>query len=189
MSSRRNTIDRGYATKLEGHFPIALVSMPFARLAPSPQLGLLKAIADREGFPAETFHFALDFAREVGVNEYEALAEHRGILLGEWLFAGAAFDAKVPDGNEDFLQDFNAEIQILLDDIERSRNWLAQIRTRLAPAFIERISKAVDWLQSRTFHFDVPAKHGVVCFGAIPQKQSSGACHHSWGCEFRWPNG
>jgi ribosomal peptide maturation radical SAM protein 1 len=145
-------------------FPIALLSMPFARLAPSPQLGLLKAIAEAEGFPAETFHYALDFAGNIGTNEYEALAEHRGVLLGEWLFSTAAFGRDVPECSEGFLFDFSLELGDLLDDIGKPSAWLTDIRTKVAPAYIDHLSTAVEWNRFKLVGFTSTFQQNAASF-------------------------
>jgi hypothetical protein len=78
--------------------PTVIVSMPFMDAnRPSIQLGLLKAIACQAGFPAQTLHANLDFAARIGAGRYRDLAEHRGPLVGEWLFSVAAFGSTAPD--------------------------------------------------------------------------------------------
>src|SRR5687768_4515073 len=80
-------------------YGVALVSMPFGPIRrPSIQLGLLKALAVRSGFPARTFHLGLDFAARVGVRSYTRFGTmFRHDLLGDWLFSKEAFGGAAPD--------------------------------------------------------------------------------------------
>jgi len=85
------------ARRARGSWPVALVSMPFVSASrPSLQLGLLKPLAESHGFPARTLHLNLDFAKQIGVELYELLCEHRGLQLGDWLFSIAAFGDAAP---------------------------------------------------------------------------------------------
>ena len=74
---------------LERHsaWPVVLVSMPFMDpYRPSIQLGLLKAVTARCGFPVRTYHAYLDFAAQIGVDYYDLLCEqsrdaYRGLAV------------------------------------------------------------------------------------------------------------
>ena len=44
-----------------------------------------------------TLHANLDFAARIGVDYYQALADHRGRLVGDWLFSVEAFGDAAPD--------------------------------------------------------------------------------------------
>ena len=71
---------------------VVLVSMPFMDpYRPSIQLGLLKSLAAGCGFPARTLHANLDFAVRIGMESYELLCQHRGPMVGDWLFSLEAF--------------------------------------------------------------------------------------------------
>ena len=62
-------------------WPVVLVSMPFMDpYRPSIQLGLLKAVTARCGFPVRTHYAYLDFAAQIGVDYYALLCQHRGPL-------------------------------------------------------------------------------------------------------------
>src|SRR6516225_6818308 len=102
----------GIADTLEEAFerhsalPVVLVSMPFMDpYRPSIQLGLLKALAARCGFPVRTCHAYLDFAAAIGADLYKRLCDHRGALIGDWLFSLAAFGDAAPDRDAHILDD------------------------------------------------------------------------------------
>ena len=81
--------------------------MPFMGVDyPSIQLGLLKAIAEAHGFPVRTLHANLGFAARVGIDYYRELSEHRGLLIGEWLFSLEAFGNTAPDADSSLLDVF-----------------------------------------------------------------------------------
>src|SRR5213076_1686554 len=87
-------------------WPVALVSMPFVSMTrPSIQLGLLKPIGESHGFPVQTFHLGLDFAKLIGPELYHQLCEQRGRALGDWLFSLAAFGDAAPDPDDRLLDD------------------------------------------------------------------------------------
>jgi Radical SAM superfamily len=102
--------------------PVVLVSMPFMDVnRPSIQLGLLKAVVERHGFPVRTLHANLDFAARLGVDGYRRLADHRGRLVGDWLFALARrLKRRRPDlvtvfGGANFDGDMGAELMRTAD--------------------------------------------------------------------------
>ena len=72
---------------------IALVLMPFCDVErPSLALGLLKAALAKSGVAAEVVYANLRFARQVGVHAASLpLRLWAPALVGEWIFAGAAF--------------------------------------------------------------------------------------------------
>jgi len=80
--------------------------MPFMDpYRPSIQLGLLKALTARCGFPVRACHAYLDFAALIGVDYYERLCDHRGTLIGDWMFSLAAFGDAAPDRDAHILDD------------------------------------------------------------------------------------
>ena len=85
---------------------VVLVCMPFMTTRyPSIQLGLLKALAVASGFPTRTLHANLDFAVRIGVDDYELLCQHRGPMVGEWLYSVEAFPDTAPDPDARMLDD------------------------------------------------------------------------------------
>ena len=81
--------------------------MPFVDpFRPSIQLGQLKSVTAAAGFPVRTLHAYLDFAVRIGVPYYEMLCQHRGPMIGEWLFSVAAFPANSPDPDGHLLRNW-----------------------------------------------------------------------------------
>jgi hypothetical protein len=85
--------------------------MPFARAGmPSIQVGLLRAIAEQAGFPADSFHFNVDLAARLGPEVHEKLCDHRGRMTGEWLFSVAAFGGLVAGDDRAYVEAFPHEM-------------------------------------------------------------------------------
>jgi len=72
---------------------ITLVLMPFSDIErPSLALGLLKAALARDGLSVDVIYANLLFARRVGIHASSLpLRIWATSLIGEWVFAGAAF--------------------------------------------------------------------------------------------------
>jgi len=117
--------------------PTVLVSMPCQQAdRPSIQLGLLKAVADANGYPVRTLHANLDFAAALGQDRYRLLAEHRGRQLGDWLFSVEAFGSAAPDPDGELLDEIGAELGYLGDS---AREWLLAARQKIVPAFLDAL--------------------------------------------------
>src|ERR1035438_8105343 len=94
--------------------PVVLVSMPFMdAYRPSIQLGLLKSVAATHGFPARTFHANLSFANKIGVDYYQLLSQHRGRMVGDWLFSLDAFKDAAPDQDSHMAEDLADDLAYL----------------------------------------------------------------------------
>src|SRR5262249_23947835 len=97
------------ATTIVGHSPapaldasarpcVALVNMPFASSRyPSIQLGLLQATLAQPNFGATTHYSTLRFGPRLGWEVFEIFCRQTPRLLGDWLFARAAFRDSAPD--------------------------------------------------------------------------------------------
>jgi ribosomal peptide maturation radical SAM protein 1 len=145
-------------------FPVALVSMPFVTAdRPSIQLGLLKAIADEAGFPARTVHANLDFAARIGAAGYGRLADHRGPLVGDWLFSVAAFADDAPDPHARLLRDFADDLRHLGPPAE-VRRWLARIRDREVPAYLDALLDGERWSRFRVVAFSSTFQQNTASF-------------------------
>jgi len=117
--------------------------MPFMHVdRPSIQLGLLKAIGERHGFPIRTLHANLDFAARIGADDYRLLAEQRDRLIGDWLFSVAAFGAAAPDHDDAFLAEFAADLAPLPPAL---RDRLGRIRREEVPAYLGSLLTTVPW--------------------------------------------
>jgi ribosomal peptide maturation radical SAM protein 1 len=126
-------------------FRTALVTMPFGSArAPSIQLGLLAAICEQAGFPVDTRYPNLELAAELGVERYERLCEHRGHMTGDWLFAPAAFGADAVGSAGRFLERFPSE-RDWAGTLGGGASFLTRLRSRILPAYIDRIAAEGDW--------------------------------------------
>lgn len=127
--------------------------MPFAAAdQPSIQVGLLTAIAQAAGYPADAYHFNVDLAAELAPDVYDQFCEHRGRMTGEWLFSPSLSD---PGGCRDELSYFDAFPAELewVRSFGKSAEFLTDLRRRVLPAFVESCLKSVDWDQYRVVGF------------------------------------
>ncbi|MGW5840030.1 RiPP maturation radical SAM C-methyltransferase [Methylorubrum extorquens] len=125
---------------------VALVCMPFySARQPSIQIGLLTAIAERAGFDTAAYHFNLDLARELGPPTYERLCEHRGHLVGDWLFGPASFGAECSEEARYF--DAFPTLAHWLREIGKDEAYLAELRRVVLPRFVESCLAVCDWSQ------------------------------------------
>ncbi len=119
---------------------VVLVSMPFMDPhRPSIQLGLLKSLTARCGFPVRTLHANLDFAVRIGMDYYELLCQHRGPMVGEWLFSLAAFPGTAPDPDAHMIDDLADELSYLGASREELREKLLRIRNIDVPAYLDAL--------------------------------------------------
>ena len=165
---RAATNEPGRATAAQrAALPVVLVAMPFLDLdRPSIQIGLLKAIADRAGFPARTLHANLRLGEQIGADTYQALARQHGRMVGDWLFSVAAFGDAAPDPDGRLLDDFAGDLSFLAEVAEDGdvRKMLTTLRAEAVPAYLDRLADDPLW-QRRTgggIQLHVPAEHRVV---------------------------
>jgi ribosomal peptide maturation radical SAM protein 1 len=131
-------------------WPVLLVSMPFMDIdTPSIQLGLLSSIVRSHGYPVRTVHANLGLAARIGDRTYRALAQHRGSMVGEWLFSVAAFGADAPDPDGRLLDDCADDLAYLGD----ARNELRRIRDEVVPAFLDELVETLPWHNVRVAGF------------------------------------
>ncbi len=157
----------GDADVLRRHleWPVALVAMPFVSpFHPSLQLGLLKSIALRRGFPAETLHLHLDLAHELGPAEYAVIGEVRGRLFGDWLFSREAFGERAPDAGARFLDDFAADLAPILEAVKMSREQVLTLRDETLPRFLDRMVESVPWGCFRVVGFTCTFQQSAASF-------------------------
>ncbi|WP_315836049.1 RiPP maturation radical SAM C-methyltransferase [Bradyrhizobium prioriisuperbiae] len=118
--------------------------MPFYSVrTPSPQLGLLSAIGEAQGFSVDTLHLNLDFAARVGRDFYEALCAHRGPEVGNWLFAPSAFRDDAPDREALFPHHFPVAVGFA-DKFGFNVDALKRMRHELVPAFLDHAESVID---------------------------------------------
>jgi ribosomal peptide maturation radical SAM protein 1 len=134
------------ASERHSAWPVVLVSMPFMdAYRPSIQLGLLKALTARCGFPVQTCHAYLDFAAAIGVDYYQRLCDHRGTLIGDWLFSVAAFGDAAPDRDAHMLDDLTDGLSCLGMSYEDARKKLLQIRDNDVPVYLDALVDSFSW--------------------------------------------
>lgn len=146
-------------------FRVGLVTMPFvSAYRPSIQLGLLAALARGHGFPAETFHLNVEFAARLGPTLYELLCQHRGRLLGDWLFSVAAFGDDAPDPEGRMLRDLGGDIPAPFVDEGATLERLEEIRRVDVPRFVEAMVDACDWSRFAVVGFTSTFQQSVASF-------------------------
>ncbi|NEA30974.1 RiPP maturation radical SAM C-methyltransferase [Streptomyces sp. SID13031] len=137
-----------------------LVSMPFMDVdRPSIQLGLLKAVAEQQGHDVRTLHANLDFAAQLGVELYRKLSEHRGRLIGDWLFSIEAFGNDAPDAAGALLTEY--DFGYLADDAERL---LRRIRDHEVPLFLDNLLETLSWKDIQVVGFSCTFQQSVASF-------------------------
>jgi len=142
---------------------VALVSMPFVSARrPSIQLGLLKPLIASHGFPTTTIHLNIDFAAQIGIDLYEALCQHRGALVGDWLFSVAAFGDRAPDPEGSLADDLGPEFDALFAAGDRTQ--LRTLRDTAVPAYLAHALAAVDWSQFAVVGFTSTFQQSVASF-------------------------
>ncbi len=119
--------------------PVALVNMPFATIRhPSIQIGLLQAHGCRADIPLRSLYANLDFAARIGFQLHEALAIHRGALIGEWLFTKAAFPEH--EAADEFPRRYGNIVDEVADVAGVPRADVVAIRDVHAPAFVAEMA-------------------------------------------------
>jgi ribosomal peptide maturation radical SAM protein 1 len=134
-------------------FRVALVTMPFdACSRPSIQLGLLKAIGRRAGFPVDDYYLNLSLAAEFGFALYEVLqGSCHDNYMGDWLFSTAAF--REESCREDFVSAFLGDFQGPMSIMGKDAAFFNDLRARVLPEFIEECILRNDWGSYRAVGF------------------------------------
>jgi ribosomal peptide maturation radical SAM protein 1 len=119
---------------------VVLITMPFMEIhRPSIQLGLLKALTAGFGFPVRTLHANLDFAARIGMEYYNLLCEHRGPMVGDWLFSIEAFPDTSPDPHAHMIDDLADRLSHLGMSPEEIREKLLRTRSIDVPAYLDAL--------------------------------------------------
>lgn len=146
-------------------WPVVLVSMPFMDVdRPSIQIGLLKAIAHAQDFPVRTLHANLDFAARIGADDYRALSEHRGTMVGEWLFSLEAFRDAAPDPDARLLDEFADRLGHLGKDPVELRDRLLRTRRHDVPAYLDALVDGFAWGDVRVVGFSSTFQQNTASF-------------------------
>jgi ribosomal peptide maturation radical SAM protein 1 len=144
---------------------VVLVAMPFMTTrCPSIQLGLLKALAAASGFPTRTLHANLDFAVRVGVDDYELLCQHRGPMVGEWLFSVEAFPDTAPDPDARMLDDLADGLSHLGRPHRELRDKLLRIRGIDVPAYLDALVDSQPWEHAAVVGFSSTFQQNTASF-------------------------
>lgn len=124
---------------------VALVNMPFASARyPSIQLGLMHAVLQRRGFSVVTHYFNMRLAARIGWDIYELICHDRAHLLGEWLFARAAFGECAPDATL-FLTEFREDLERVCARLGTDLDFLVRLREVVIPAFLQECLDDTAW--------------------------------------------
>jgi ribosomal peptide maturation radical SAM protein 1 len=134
------------AVERHSAWPVVLISMPFMDPdRPSIQLGLLKAITARHGFPVRTYHAYLDFAAQIGIDYYKLLCQHRGTLIGDWLFSLEAFGDAAPDPGARMLDELANSLSYLGASQEEVKEKLLKTRGSDVPRYLDALVAGFPW--------------------------------------------
>src|SRR5215831_5367801 len=144
---------------------VVLVSMPFMDVdRPSIQLGLLKSLALAHGFPARTFHANLSFANQIGVDYYRLLAEHRGHMVGEWLFSLEAFPGAAPDPDSRMVEELAGDLSYLDLPQDELRERLTRTRHVDVPSYLEALLDTFPWDEAAVVGFSSTFQQNTASF-------------------------
>ncbi len=146
-------------------WPVVLVSMPFMDAdRPSIQLGLLKSLAVTHGFPARTFHANLSFAARIGADYYQLLAQHRGRMVGEWLFSLEAFQGAAPDPDATMVADLADDLDYFALPPGELRKKLAETRHVDIPAYLDDLVDSYPWHEAAVVGFSSTFQQNTASF-------------------------
>lgn len=146
-------------------WPVALISMPFAdAYRPSIQLGLLKSLAVGHGFPVRTLHAYLSFAAAIGVDYYQLLAQHRGPMVGEWLFSLDAFREAAPDRDSDMVEKLSASLSYLGVPPPELARRLISIRQVDIPSYLDSLVDSFPWQDVAVVGFSSTFQQNTASF-------------------------
>jgi len=122
---------------------IALINMPFGfHIYPSIQLGTLSTLLKTHGCEVKSHYLNLHFAHQLGLPVYNQLCEKR-FLIGEWLFSHPLFGDNAR--NQDYINHFNPHIEEVCRSIERPKEYLVDVKTKMVPEFLQWSQDACDW--------------------------------------------
>jgi ribosomal peptide maturation radical SAM protein 1 len=153
------------AVERKSAWPVVLVSMPFMDpYRPSIQLGLLKAVTARCGFPVRTYHACLDFAAQIGVDYYTLLCQHRGTLVGDWLFSLEAFGDAAPDPDARMLDELADRLSYLGPGPGEARAKLLRTRSSDVPAYLDALVDNFPWADVAVAGFSSTFQQSAASF-------------------------
>lgn len=156
---------------------LILVNMPFGGIQfPSIQLGLLQALAKSAGISCKSIYANIAFARRIDPSLYLVLSNHRGTMMGEWIFALAAFGDEVAGYTETFQRDFPDAFAEIETKTNVSPAQLQHLRQIHAPAFIAETAEQIVSLAPSVVGFTSTFEQNaasIALAGAIKQRDAS----------------
>ena len=124
---------------------IALINMPFGfHIYPSIQLGTLSTLLKSHGCAVKSHYLNLHFAHQLGMPIYNQLCEKR-FLVGEWLFSHLLFGTN--HKNLDYMNHFDSHIDDVCQSIDRPREFLIDVKTKMVPEFFQWALESGSWGQ------------------------------------------
>ncbi len=139
---------------------IALINMPFGfYIYPSIQLGTLSTLLKSKGWPVKSHYLNLHFAHQLGMPVYNKLCEKR-FLVGEWLFSHLLFGEN--PNNQDYMNHFDSHIEEICQSIDRPREFLIDVKTKMVPEFLQWAVEAGDWGQYDVIGFSSTFNQNVA---------------------------
>ncbi|MDP6657259.1 MAG: RiPP maturation radical SAM C-methyltransferase [Nitrospinaceae bacterium] len=139
---------------------IALINMPFGfHIYPSIQLGTLSTLLKSKGYPVKGYYLNLHFAHQLGMPVYNKLCEKR-FLIGEWLFSHLLFGENPK--NQDYLNHFDSYMEIVCQSIDRPREFLTDVKTKMVPEFLQWSVEAGNWGQYDVIGFSSTFNQNVA---------------------------
>lgn len=139
--------------------------MPFKdAYRPSIQAGLLKALAAAHGFPVRSLHANLDFAAQIGLDYYQRLSQHRGHMVGEWLFSREAFQNGGPDPDSHMLDELTHDLSYLVEPHEDLRRKLISTRCTDVPLYLDGLVESVPWAEVAVVGFSSTFQQNTASF-------------------------
>jgi hypothetical protein len=168
---------------------VALVNMPFASSrSPSIQLGLLQATLARHHIRSTTHYFNLRFGAHVGWEVFEIFCQQPPRLVGDWVFARAAFGNAAP-GSRLYLDSYTSELEVFAARFGRGLDYLERLRERDAPSFVKECLDIVDWdqyeVRGRGIQLDLRPEHRGPRARPVAQVATPGVAHRFRGCQLR----
>lgn len=134
--------------------PVALVSMPTLSVdVPSFQLGLLKPTLERAGFTVHPFSLYVYFAAHIGLELNDELAKVWPSLIGEWIWARAAF-GEFADADA-YIERFRPNLDSVCEAAGVSIADIRAVRDELVPPFLEFCVERIDWSRFGVIGFTV----------------------------------
>ena len=134
--------------------PIALVSMPTLSVdVPSFQLGLLKPTLERAGFTVHPYSLYVYFGAHIGLELNEELAKVWPSLIGEWIWARAAF-GDFADADA-YVERFRPSLETVCEAAGASIDDLRAVRDELVPAFLDFCLRRIEWSRFGLIGFTV----------------------------------